>query len=86
MSKPIDSEAQLGPVVARAVKAFYGDMQDVHIVKVDRLPLFHQPKEGWMVHVKFHDNTHSYSVQIDVRMADGSITRSVELGRRPLGA
>jgi len=63
----------------------YGQaMQDIKILKADWFPLFREPKEGWLVHVEFDDDKYEYSVQMDVQMADGRITRSVELRREPL--
>jgi hypothetical protein len=82
MNKPIDNATKLKPVVERAVKALYGRAaQNVKILKADRFPLFKEPKQGWLVHVGFDDDKHEYSVQMDVQIADGRITRSVELHR-----
>ena len=82
MDKPIKNATQLMPIVEKSVKALYGQaMQNVKILKTDRFPLFKEPKEGWMVHAEFNDDKYEYSVQMDVQMADGRITRSVELHR-----
>ena len=85
MSKPVKNATQLKPVVEKAVKALYGQtMQNVKVLKADRVPLFKEPKEGWLVHAEFNDDKYEYAIQIDVQMADGTITRSVELHRLPL--
>ncbi len=85
MNKPVNNATELKPVVERAVKALYGrPAQNVKILKADRFPLFREPKQGWLVHVEFDDGKYEYSVQMDVQMADGQITRSVELHRKPL--
>jgi hypothetical protein len=85
MDKPINNATGLKPIVEKAVKALYGEaMQNVKIRKADRFPLFREPKEGWLVHVEFDDDKYEYSVQMNVQMADGRITRSVELRREPL--
>ncbi len=85
MNKPVNNATELKPVVERAVKALYGRAaQNVKILKADRFPLFREPKQGWLVHVEFDDDKHEYSVQMDVQIADGRITRSVELHRVPL--
>ena len=85
MNKPVNNATELKPVVERAVKALYGRAaQSVKILKADRFPLFREPKQGWLVHVEFDDGKYEYSVQMDVQMADGQITRSVELNRTPL--
>ena len=85
MSKPVRNATELMPVIERAVKALYGQaMQNTKILKAERFPLFKEPKEGWLVHVEFNDDKYDYSVQMDVQMADGRITRAVELHRTPL--
>ncbi len=82
MDKLVKDATQLKPIVDRAVKALYGQaMQNIKILKADRFPLFKEPKEGWLVHAEFNDDKYEYSVQVDVQMADGRITRSVELHR-----
>ena len=85
MSKPVENATKLMPIVERAVKALYGQaMQNTKILKAERFPLFKEPKEGWLVHVEFNDDKYDYSVQMDVQMADGRITRAIELHRTPL--
>jgi len=85
MSKPVENATELMPIVERAVKALYGQaMQNTKILKAERFPLFKEPKEGWLVHAEFNDDKYDYSVQMDVQMADGRITRAVELHRTPL--
>jgi hypothetical protein len=59
-------------------------MQNVTILKAERFPLFKEPKQGWLVHAEFNDDRFEYSVQLDVQMEDGSITRAVELHRTPV--
>ena len=82
MSKTVRNATELMPVIERAVKALYGQaMQNTKILKAERFPLFKEPKEGWLVHVEFNDDKFDYSVQMDVQMADGRITRAVELHR-----
>ncbi|MBA7480085.1 hypothetical protein ES707_15531 [subsurface metagenome] len=82
MDKLVKDATQLKPIVDRAVKALYGQaMQNIKILKADRFPLFKEPKEGWLVHAEFNDDKYEYSVQVDVQMADGRITRSIELHR-----
>lgn len=85
MHKPINNATQLTPIIKKAVKALYGDgMRGVKILKADRFPLFREPKQGWLVHLEFNDDDYEYAVQMDVQMADGRITRAVELHRHPL--
>lgn len=85
MSKPVKNATELKPIVEKAVKALYGQtMQNVKILKADLVPLFKEPKEGWLVHAEFNDDKYEYAIQVDVQMADGRITRSVELHRLPL--
>ena len=85
MSKPVKDATELKPIVEKAVKALYGQtMQNVKILKADRFPLFREPKEGWLVHAEFNDDKYEYAIQVDVQIADGRITRSVELHRVPL--
>jgi hypothetical protein len=85
MNRNITNAIHLEPVVKKAVKALYGpNMQDVKILKADRFPLFREPKQGWMVHLEFNDGEYDYSVQMDVQMTDGRITRAIELHRHPL--
>mgnify|MGYP001290612780 CR=1 FL=1 len=87
MSSSVDNATQLMPIVKKAVRALYGEkMQNVRILKADRTPLFREPKEGWMVHTEFNDESHEYAVQMDIQMADGRITRSIELHRHPAKA
>ena len=82
MDKVVKDATQLKPIVERAVKALYGQaMQNTKILKAERFPLFKEPKEGWLVHAEFNDDKYDYSVQMDVQMADGRITRAVELHR-----
>ena len=84
MSKSIDNATELKPIVEKAVKALYGQaMQNIKVLKAERFPLFREPKQGWLVHAEFNDDKYEYSVQIDVQMADGRITRAVELHRVP---
>ena len=85
MSKPVKNATELKPIVEKAVKALYGQtMQNVKILKADLVPLFKEPKEGWLVHAEFNDDKYEYAIQVDVQMADGRITRSVELQRQPM--
>ena len=85
MRRPIKTATELKPVVEQAVKALYGHvMQNTKILKADRFPLFKEPKEGWLVHAEFNDEKYEYAVQLDIQIADGRITRSVELHRTPV--
>jgi len=82
MNKPIKNATELKPVVEKAVKALYGQaMQNIKILKADQVPLFKEPKQGWLVHAEFNDDKYEYSIQMDIQMADRRITRSVELHR-----
>ena len=82
MSKRVKEATELKPIVEKAVKALYGQpMENIKILKADRFPLFREPKQGWFVHAEFNDDKYEYAVQMDVQMADGRITRSVELHR-----
>ena len=84
MNKPVSNATELMPIVEKAVRALYGKaMQNIKILKADRFPLFREPKQGWLVHAEFNDDKYEYSVQMDVQMADGRITRAVELHRAP---
>jgi len=85
MYKPVKDAIQLRPVVEKAVRGLYGQaMQNIKVMKADQFPLFREPKQGWLVHAEFNDDRYEYAVQMDVQMADGRITRSVELHRTPL--
>jgi len=85
VNKTISDATKLMPIVERAAKALYGRaVQNVRILKAEQFPLFKEPKQGWLVHVEFDDEKYEYSVQMDIQMADGQITRSVELHRTPL--
>ena len=85
MDKQVGNATKLMPIVERAAKALYGRaVRNVRIMKAEQFPLFKEPKQGWLVHVEFDDEKYDYSVQMDIQMADGSITRSVELHRVPL--
>ena len=85
MYKPVKDAIQLRPVVEKAVRGLYGQaMQNIKVMKADQFPLFREPKQGWLVHAEFNDDKYEYAVQMDVQMADGRITRSVELHRTPL--
>ena len=85
MYKPVTDATQLRPIVEKAVKGLYGqEMQNVKIMKADRFPLFREPKQGWLVHAEFNDDKYEYAVQMDMQIADGRITRSVELHRTAL--
>ncbi len=85
MDTLVNDATQLKPIAEKAVKALYGSaMQNIKILKADRFPLFREPKEGWLVHAEFNDDRYEYSVQMDVQMADGRITRVVELHRVPI--
>lgn len=85
MSKPVNDAIALKPLVEKAVKALYGQaMQNVKILKAERFPFFKEPKQGWLVHAEFNDDKYEYSIQMDVQMADGRITRAIELHRAPI--
>ncbi len=85
MSNKLIDATRLMPIVERAVKALYGRaVENIRIMKAEQFPLFKEPKQGWLVHAEFNDDKHEYSVQIDIQMMDGRITRSVELHRQPL--
>jgi len=85
MSRLLKDATQLKPVVEKAVRALYGQaVQNTRVMKAEQFPLFKEPKEGWLVHAEFNDEKYEYSVQMDIQMEDGSITRSVELHRTPL--
>ena len=82
MDESVKDAIGLKPVVEKAVKGLYGQfMQNIKILKAEQVPLFREPKEGWLVHAEFNDDTYEYSIQMDVQMVDGRITRSVELHR-----
>ena len=84
MDTPVNDATELKPIVEKAVKALYGNaMQNIKVLKAERFPLFKEPKQGWLVHTEFNDDRYEYSVQLDVQMADGRITRLVELHRVP---
>ncbi|MFC1992755.1 hypothetical protein ACFLV3_02945 [Chloroflexota bacterium] len=84
MDKPLSNAAELKPVVEKAVKALYGEaMQDIKILKAEQFPLFREPKQGWLVHTEFDDGKYEYSVQMDIQMVDGRITRALELHKVP---
>ena len=84
MDKPVTNVTQLKPIVEKAVRALYGQaMQNTKILKAERFPLFKEPKQGWLVHAEFNDDKYEYSVQMDIQMADGRITRAIELHRAP---
>ena len=84
MDKPVNNATQLKPIAEKAVKALYGQaMQNIKILKAERFPLFKEPKQGWFVHAEFNDDNYEYAVQMDIQMADGRITRAVELHRTP---
>jgi len=84
MDKPVSNATELKPVVEKAVKALYSQaVHNVKILKADRFPLFKEPKQGWLVHAEFNDDKYEYSVQMDVQMEDGRVTRAVELHRTP---
>ncbi|MFC2008208.1 hypothetical protein ACFLT0_00750 [Chloroflexota bacterium] len=85
MNKPVNNATELKPIVEMSVKALYGQpMKNIKILKADQFPLFKEPKQSWLVHTEFNDDEYEYAVQMDVQMADGRITRSVELHRTPL--
>ncbi len=85
MDNPVKDATQLRPLVEKAVKGLYGQqMQNVKVMKADRFPLFREPKLSWLVHAEFNDDKYEYAVQMDVQIADGRITRSVELHRSPV--
>jgi hypothetical protein len=85
VNKPIKNATELKPIVEKAVKALYGQvMENIKILKADRFPLFREPKQGWLVHAEFNDDKYEYAIQMDIQIADGRITRSVELHRTPL--
>jgi len=85
MNKPIKNATELKPIVEKAVKALYGQvMENIKILKADRFPLFREPKQGWLVHAEFNDDKFEYAIQMDIQIADGRITRSVELHRTAL--
>ena len=84
MRKSINDVTELKPIVEKAVKALYGEpMQNIKILKADRFPLFREPKEGWLVHAEFNNDKYEYAIQMDIQIADGRITRAVELHRDP---
>jgi len=84
MDKPVNDVTELKPIVDKAIKALYGEaMQNIKLLKAERFPLFKEPKQSWLVHVEFNDDKYEYSVQMDVQMADGRVTRAVELHREP---
>ena len=85
MDESVKNAIELKPVVEKAVKGLYGQfMQNIKILKAEQVPLFREPKEGWLVHAEFNDDAYRYSVQMDIQMADSRITRAVELHREPL--
>ena len=85
MGNTVSNATKLMPIVEKAVKALYGKtVQNIRIMKAEQFPLFKEPKQGWLVHAEFNDEKYEYSVQMDIQMADGRITRSVELHRLPL--
>ena len=85
MGESVKNAIELKPVVEKAVKGLYGQfMQNIKILKAEQVPLFREPKEGWLVHAEFNDDAYRYAVQMDIQMVDSRITRAVELHREPL--
>ncbi|MHA2066969.1 MAG: hypothetical protein ACXABY_21595 [Candidatus Thorarchaeota archaeon] len=82
MDMPVKNATQLRPIVEKAVKSLYGQaMENIKVMKADRFPFFKEPKQSWLVHAEFNDDKYEYAIQMDVQIADGRITRSVELHR-----
>ena len=85
MDIPVQNATELKRIVERAVKALYGQpMQNIKVLKADQFPLFREPKQGWIVHTEFNDDKYEYTIQMDIQMADGRVTRSIELHRTSL--
>lgn len=85
MNKPIEDATELKPRIEKTIKALYGQaMQNIKILRADQFPLFKEPKQGWLVHAEFNDDRYEYSIQMDIQLSDGRVTRSVELHRVPL--
>ena len=85
MKKKVDTEIKVTPIVEKAVKILYGQaVHNIKILEFEQLPLFRKPKHSWLVNVDFNDDQYEYSVQMDVQMSDGQITRVHELHRVPV--
>ncbi len=85
MKNSVHDVTQLKPIVEEAVRLFYGGaVKNIEMIMTQKFPLFRTPKQGWLVDMKFNDDVNEYHVQIDVQMADGRITRTHELYRKPI--
>ncbi len=86
MSTQIKDATELKLIVDKMIKLLYGkSMENIEIMKADQFPLSIEPRQGWLVHTRFSDNKYEYTVQMYIQMADGRITKSVELHRTTLG-
>ena len=80
MDKPVSNATELKPIVEKAVKALYGEaMQNIKILiivefRVNEPALFRLPKQRKPIGFEY----------LDVQMADGRVTRAVELHRAPI--
>lgn len=84
MSTPVKDVTELKPIVEKMVRLLYGESVDnIEIVKPNH-PLFSEPKQGWLVYVRFNGDRYEYMVQMYIHKAYGRITRSLELYRTPL--
>lgn len=62
-------------------KELYGaQIGEVTIERIEQLPLFKEPKEGWLVLTSFKDEDGHYTLQLEFTF-DGSLRRSQEVGR-----
>lgn len=85
MKNKVDTEIKITPIIEKAVAVLYGQaVRNIRILEVEQMPLFRKPKHSWLVNVDFNDDQYEYSVQMDVQMSDGQITRVHELHRVPV--
>ena len=84
MKNKVDTETKIIPIIEKAVTVLYGRAtRNIRILGVEHIPLFRKPKHSWLVNVDFNDDQYEYSIQMDVQMSDGQITRVHELHRVP---
>ena len=85
MSYPLENMSQLQPIVRQAVTSLYGKTsKNITIQEAGRIPPFKEPKHSWQVNVLFNLEEYKYTVQFEIRIIDGLITKVHVIHRDPI--
>ena len=85
MGYPLENVSQLQPIVRQTVTSMYGKTaNNITIQEAGRIPPFKEPKHSWQVNVLFNNEEYKYTVQFEIKILDGLVTKVHVMHRDPI--